>query len=456
MAHDHHHAHEHEDAEERKGVPTGDAAERSLSEALRMSFIVLKVIMIVLVIAFLASGFKTVGPGENALVLRFGAIRTSGPENSPVLLPGAHWVFPYPIDEMVKFPVGQPTSLAIDTFWYSQTKDDILGAVGQRSQPVPEKLNPLTEGYCLTRSEPSGALAFAAGRTAEPNALRRRAAALQAEGSDYNIVHTRWQINYQIDNIEKFFKNVHVGEVVPPQTYAEAMKESLAPLLQDVVDDAVVTAMVQYSIDEALASSDTIRRHVARLAQQKLGEIESGVRLTNVLLDRVTWPKQVNDAFEAYMSARQTSDAAIKEAGTYAVKTLQDAAGRVAEPLYQALTRERPDPQELEDLWSQAAGQARARIDRAQAESMGLVAAAKARAGYLTSILPEYRRYPLLVLQRLYLDTVEEVFSNAYDKWVLEPSNGIKGREIRLLLNRDPSQKPNQAGPTPAAPGATR
>jgi hypothetical protein len=55
-----------------------NAADKSLSEALRISFIILKVIIIVLLIAFLASGFKTVDSDEQALVLRFGKIRGVG------------------------------------------------------------------------------------------------------------------------------------------------------------------------------------------------------------------------------------------------------------------------------------------------------------------------------------------------------------------------------------------
>lgn len=458
------HEHTHERTDDLAKPPAGplDPAERSLSEALRISFIVLKVIMIVLVVAFLVSGFKTVGPGEAALVLRFGAIRTVGPENSPVLGPGAHWVFPYPIDELVKFPVGQPTSLAIDTFWYSQTQDDILGAGPRPPRPVPEKLNPLTEGYCLTRSqrggaERGGAIASAAGRAAaEPNAISRRVAALQTEGSDYSIVHTRWQINYQIDNIEKFFRNVYIRDIAPGQIYSDVMKESVAPVLKDAVDDAVVAGMVHHTIDEALVSTDTIRRHVAQRAQQKLDAIESGIHLTSVQLVDVKWPKQVNAEFEAYVSASQTSEQARLEAQKYADKTLQDTAGRVALPLYQALTREKPNEQEIEELWSQAAGQVQDRIAKAQAQSTVLVDSAKASANYLTSLLPEYRKRPLLVLQRLYLDAMEQVFNNADDKWVLEPSDGIRGREIRLLLNRDPTAKPKQTTQTPAGTAAPK
>ena len=47
-----------------------DAAGKSLYDALRISFVILKIIMAVLLVIFLASGFKTVEHDEQALVLR--------------------------------------------------------------------------------------------------------------------------------------------------------------------------------------------------------------------------------------------------------------------------------------------------------------------------------------------------------------------------------------------------
>ena len=101
--HEHAHGHSHDEPHEHDTAPTRelDAAGKSLSDALRLSFFILKIIMIVLVIAFLISGFKTVDSGEKAMVLRFGAIRGVGEER--VLGPGWHWVFPYPIDELSRF-----------------------------------------------------------------------------------------------------------------------------------------------------------------------------------------------------------------------------------------------------------------------------------------------------------------------------------------------------------------
>ena len=84
MAHKHGHSHEqtHHDPSGDAAADIGrvDAAERSLSEALRISFVILKVIMIALVVAFLVSGFKTVGSNEQALRMAFGRITGTGEE----------------------------------------------------------------------------------------------------------------------------------------------------------------------------------------------------------------------------------------------------------------------------------------------------------------------------------------------------------------------------------------
>ncbi|MHC4188021.1 MAG: hypothetical protein ACYSRQ_07500, partial [Planctomycetota bacterium] len=97
---DHNHDHEKEHlttGQETEAPPREiDHASQSLSEALRISFVVLKIIMVILVVVFLALGLTTVGPDERALVLRFGKIRGVGEER--MLGPGLHWVFPYPIE----------------------------------------------------------------------------------------------------------------------------------------------------------------------------------------------------------------------------------------------------------------------------------------------------------------------------------------------------------------------
>ena len=55
----------------------------------------------------------------------------------------------------------------------------------------------------------------------------------------------------------------------------------------------------------------------------------------------------------------------------------------------------------------------------------------------LKSLLPEYRKNPELVVQRIYLDAIDAVLANADEKIVVEPSDISALRELRILLNRD-------------------
>lgn len=409
-----------------------DAAGKSLSDALRMSFIILKVIMIVLVVAFLASGFETVGSNEQALVLRFGKIRGEGEKR--LLGPGPHWILPYPIDEIVKIPVETTVNLSTEAFWYQESPEEKLS--GQRRPARPDKpLDPKLDGYCLTRSE---------------RAAEAASQGAGSDGSDYNIVHTRWQLTYQIADPERFFRNVYVKDIKPGDVYFTVItgKEGVQPLLESLLQDAVVTSMVNYTIDEAISSQDRIPRHVQRLLQEKLDKIQSGIRVVSIQLTASEPPAQVRDAFEASTKASQKSQTTITEARTYAGTTLSEAAGPVAEELFKALHDPAVNEQTKEFLWSQLAGTAREKIAEARAYRTRVVETARANADYLERILPEYRQYPKLVLQRIYLDYLEQILNNADEKFVVETAEGAKGSELRVLLNRDASLKPKASQQT--------
>ena len=398
-----------------------DAAGRSLSEALQVSFIILKVIMIVLVLAFLASGFKTVDSNEQALVLRLGKIRGVGEKR--ILGPGLHWILPYPIDEIIKIPVETQVNLPIDSFWYYLTQSEILS--GQmRPVRLDQPLKPLQDGYCITRGEKQDEVIgdFA--------------------GSDYNIVHSKWQLTYQIDDPERFFINTYIEEVKPGDIYFNVITESIEPLLKNLFEEAVVTALVNYTIDEAISSQDRIPKHVKRLVQEKLDKIESGIKVVSVQLTDSECPRQVKKAFEASTRASQESETEITNARTLAANTLNEAAGPVAEKLFAALHDESIDEQTMELLWSQLAGTAREKIADARTYRTEVVERARANADYLESILPEYRQRPELVLQKTYLDALEQILgNNADEKFVVQTTKGSKGTQIRVLLNRDPKLK---------------
>jgi membrane protease subunit HflK len=120
-----------------------DPGAQALADALRSSFGVVKVLMGLLVVVFLLSGFFKVDPQEKAVILRFGR-----PVNNARLLEsGAHWAFPPPIDEVVRIPIGQVQSVKSSIGWFP------VDSLGQpiEAEPIPgQGLKPVRDGYLLT------------------------------------------------------------------------------------------------------------------------------------------------------------------------------------------------------------------------------------------------------------------------------------------------------------------
>lgn len=399
-----------------------DAGARSLSEALKASFFILKLIMIALVIFFIASGFETVGSEEEAIVLRFGKIRGEALKSRSA----PYWIFPEPIEEIIKIPVKKTIDLDVDSFWYFQTEEERLSGEKKRVGPT-EPLRPTIDGYCLVRGEKKEGLITSLGE------------------SDYNIVHCKWRLIYQIDNPKKFFKNIYVEKSKPGDVYFEIIRKSINPLIRDIIESSVVSAMVHYTIDEVMFEKvGRVSENVRRLVQAKLDKVESGIRVVSIQLFDITWPLQVDSAFQASIMASQRKQTKINEAGTYSQKALNEAGGPIAYELLGALKEANTGEERLEFLWLQLAGQAQKKIAEARAYRTSVVKNAKANAEYLHEILTEYRKRPQLVTQEIYKTAMEQILENADEKMIIQPVKSTEGSEIRFLYNRDPSLRPRK------------
>ena len=404
----------------RPGDDEFDAAGKSLADALKISFVILKIIMGLLVIVFLASGFFTVGPEEQALVLRFGKIRGIGAER--LLGPGPQWAWPYPIDEIITIPVKKIQMLDIDSFWYYQDELEKLETDASSRRIAPRTLDMRRDGYTLTRNEK----------------------AVGITGDDYNIVHSKWRLNYLIDDPELFFRNVNIKDPAPGQRFSDVIQESIAPLLRSVAADVIVTTMVNFSIDEAIVSKGQISTNTKRFLQAKLDQLSSGIKVESMQITQIEWPRQVDDAFLKSTKASQDNQTLIRQAWSYHDKTINEAGGSVTyvNRLLNALEDPNVREQQREELWSQLAGIAQGKITQAQIYRIKVVESAKADARYLQKLLPEYRKRPKLVLQKLYQDAIESILDNVDEKIIIPSSAGVKSREIRILLNRDPAAAP--------------
>ncbi len=390
-----------------------DTAGKSLTQALQVSFTILKLIMIAVVILFLLSGIVQIQPGEQALRLYFGRIQ--GPAEDLLLKPGIHFAFPEPIHEIVRIPVEKVQTLRIESFWYYETPQEKLNPQQKRQARGP--LDPVIDGYCLTGNE----------------------SLTGVEGTDYNIVHSKWKLTYKIGAPTKFFENVYMRNREPGEDFLDAAVETVEPMLESLASDAIVQTMLHYDIDRAIKSEDSIANKVVEMLQVKLDKIESGITVEAVQADQIIWPRQVDAAFQDSTKARQESEQMRVDAKAYKEKMLTDTGGPQAEAILEQLKQSDLSQEEQISLVAGLSGQVQSAISEARAYRTTVVSDAKANAEYLMQLLPQYREYPDLVLQRIYQDAVEEVLANADEKFIMQRSEDGKPVEFRFLMNRDPN-----------------
>ncbi|HAV64598.1 MAG TPA: hypothetical protein DCY13_19795 [Verrucomicrobiales bacterium] len=257
--------------------PIEDAGTQALSEALSGSFKLVKVIMIMLVVVFLGSGVREVGSHERAVKLNFGKATGSGEE--ALLGPGWHWAWPYPINEIVKIPIGQVQEVVSTVGFYGRTREQELAGIDPQVRPT---LDPVWDGYLLT--------------------------------GDGNIMHSSATLRYRINDAVRYAFNY----------------SSASNVVLNALNNALTYAAATVNVDEAVrrnvtAFKDAVRSHVeATLFEQNLG-----VSVENLELNSIP-PRQVKDAFDAVLGAENQRSKAINDAQSRANAIIAAAAGEAA------------------------------------------------------------------------------------------------------------------------------
>src|SRR5262245_50576155 len=173
--HGHDHAHDHGHEPTFSAVPLDPGAE-SLNRALRAGFNVLRIVMIVLLVAYFFSGWFQVNPGEQGLIVRFGHLRENAADHSFVFGPGSHASLPDPFDTKIRL-TGTVNSLEVTSFSFPRTPDQIkTGQPLAAIAPQLEMLAPADYGTMFS--------------------------------GDRNLSHGIFRIDYQIKNGEDFVRNV--------------------------------------------------------------------------------------------------------------------------------------------------------------------------------------------------------------------------------------------------------
>ncbi|HEX3856036.1 MAG TPA: protease modulator HflK [Verrucomicrobiae bacterium] len=259
--HEHHHDHAPENA---APVAADDAGSQALAEALGSSFAIVKIVMVLMVVAFFCSGFFTVGPQEKAVILRFG--KPVGEGQKALLTSGLHWSLPYPIDEVVRIPITEIQKISSNNGWYFTTPEQELSG---EEIPAGPSLNPAIDGYAIT--------------------------------ADRNIIHTRATLYYHIEQPIDFVFNF----------------ASASNTVQNALDNALLFTAAKFNVDDILTRDvDGFREAV----QQRVGEIveqaQLGIVIDNCEVQSIP-PRQLQEVFSMVTTARENRNKLLNDAHSY-------------------------------------------------------------------------------------------------------------------------------------------
>ena len=306
--------------------------------------IVVGVVALILVLLVTKSMY-TVQPHEKAVVMRFGKYQTTAD-------PGLHFCIPY-VDEVL-------------------TAD-----MRERTIRMP---------FGLTDQRP-------AGRSNEEDVLMLT--------GDLNAAAVEWTILWRVRDPDKYLFRFHDDR---------ADHDAYLQFIITVVGRTVMNRLVgDYSIDEVLTGKRMEIREKAREAtQEMLDHYESGIRITDLQLQRVTPPEQVKPSFAAVNEAVQTRD------------KLENEANKEKNTLLPAAKADR---------------------DKAIREAEGYAARRRSEVkGEIDALMAQYEQFskaPEETRQRLYLESMEKVMSNVKQKTIIDSDL----QQLLPLLNLNEGSK---------------
>jgi membrane protease subunit HflK len=222
---------------------------------------------------------------------------------------------------------------------------------------------------------------------------------------DENIVDIRFTVQYRLkDSRAYLFENRNPDEAVV-QASESAVREIVG----------------RSKVDQVLYEQrDAIAADLVKSIQVQLDRLKAGVVIANVNVQNVQVPEQVQAAFNDAVKAGADRDRFKNEGQAYAADVIPKAQGNAAR------------------LKEEAEGY-RSRV----------VAQAEGDAQRFRSVLAEYQKAPTVTRDRLYLETMQSVYSNV-SKVMVDSRNG--SNLLYLPLDKLMQQAGAVAPPTAATP----
>lgn len=356
----------------------GEGAQ-ALVKTLRLGFSLLQVLLLLMLLVYAFSGFFILDENEEAIILRFGAVVGEG-ETAVRTSGQGHWAFPKPMDRVIRIPTSKSRTIISNHFWHQEQAASLMtdpDRPEQLPEPGPDEAGmvPLTDGYLLT--------------------------------ADTNILHTKWQVNYLVDNPVAFYKNYE-----DPEAVIKATLENI--VLKEVAALPIELALYQGSeLRERIATDLNIA--VFEKLEREIDRLDVGVDITNVNYVDKRPPRSTLAAFRKVTNADQEADKLKNDARAYANEILQGADG----------SRQRL-------------------IAEAQAYKSRFQASLEADADYVDVIKEKYDETGPAILLGLYTDALQNVVQRAEQQYIVHPN-----QEVRLKVSpkkQNPNTPERQSG----------
>lgn len=242
-------------------------------------------------------------------------------------------------------------------------------------------------------------------RKFQENVTRERAYSKQGQmlTEDENIIEVPLTVQYKISNLQDFVLNVDQPEVS----------------LQHATDSAVRHVVGSTEMDQVLTEGrELMASEVKDRLQRFLDNYRTGISVTQVNLQSAAAPREVQEAFDDVIRAREDEQREKNQAETYANGVVPEARGQA------------------QRLIEDASGYRDEVVSRAQGE-----------ADRFTALVAEYRKAPEVTRERLYLDTMQELMSNTSKVLV----TGDKGQNNLLYLPLDKMVDARGSSSTPSS-----
>ncbi|WAJ36978.1 FtsH protease activity modulator HflK [Pseudomonas sp. GOM7] len=228
-------------------------------------------------------------------------------------------------------------------------------------------------------------------RKYQENVTRERAYTKQGAmlTEDENIIEVPLTVQYRISNLKDFVLNVDQPEVS----------------LQNATDSAVRHVVGSTEMDQVLTEGrELMASEVRERLQRFLDNYATGITVTQVNIQSAAAPREVQEAFDDVIRAREDEQREKNQAESYANGVIPE-----------------------------ARGQAQRMLEEANGYRDEVIARAQGEADRFTKLVTEYRKAPEVTRERLYLDTMQEVMSNTSKVLV----TGDKGQNNLLYLPLD-------------------